>query len=147
VSNSMHIPVVRFPINLEELAKIVGNAFLDFGLEAPKLVFYPNSSGQGSIEGSIILAESDVRNNFCWITFGEYPEEVTGYDSTGLMASVKTRGSWLFAAIVSLGLLRLGGAMVFNDGGELDGKNEYTESDLKELIKKSIKIGEIYICK
>lgn len=145
MSSSMHVPVRRFPVDLEELKRMLDRAFLDFGLKVPELVFEPNPSGPGSIETSIILVESDAESNFCWITFGKCPEELTGPDATGMLASVKTRGSWLFAGVVSVGLLQLGGTIVFNDSGELDGRNEYTKANLKDLINRSLKLGELYI--
>ncbi len=44
-----------------------------------------------------------------------------------------------------MGLLQLGGTIVFNDSGELDGRNEYTKANLKDLINRSLKLGELYI--
>lgn len=144
MSNSLHVPVVRFPADLEELSGLLNRSFIDLGMPVPKFYFHPTSSGPGSVEKSIILAEGETQDNYCWITFAEYPKEATGPDATGKMASVKTRGSWLFAAIVCLGLLCLGGSIVFNDAGKLDGRNEYSSSDLESLIKNSLSIGDPY---
>lgn len=63
------------------------------------------------------------------------------------MGSVTTRGSWLFAAVVVLGLFAFGGSTAFNDSGELDGQPKYDAASIRKVIEDALASGEQYLAR
>jgi hypothetical protein len=96
------------------------------------------------VADSIVTVRGNGVQEHCWVSFGEYPTELTGADAATLMGDVTTRGSWLFAAVVVMALFEFGGSTAFNDSGELDGRPEYDAEALRRVIDAGLIAGNPY---
>ncbi|MBB5020605.1 hypothetical protein HNQ59_003930 [Chitinivorax tropicus] len=147
MSNSVFIPVNRLPISLDEIRLVISQAFEEFGLVPPEVEFDGSKDPSRALEDSIVTVHGKGVHEHCWVSFGEYPVELTGTDATTHMGDVTTRGSWLFAAVVALALFEFGGSIAFNDSGELDGRLEYDAMALRKVIDDGLAVGNFYLAR
>lgn len=136
MAGSIFIPLLVMPADTHEIRSAVDSAFAEFDLPSPKtwrdnkdLLVTSLSEGFVMIEG----AESGCQ---CWVSISRCAAELAGNEECSILADVKTRGSWLFAAVVSYAFCKTWGHTVFNDAGELDGQESYSAESLKEVIRK-----------
>jgi hypothetical protein len=147
VSNSVFVPIRRPPLALDEVQQAVNRAFEGFGLARPKVQLHEPENTPKALANSIVTVRGSGAHEQCWISFGEYPSELTGEDATTHMGDVTTRGSWSFAAIVVLALFEFGGSSAFNDSGELDGQPKYDAATLREVIGDAVASGNQYLAR
>jgi hypothetical protein len=147
MSNSMIVSVRKLPLSLSEVQQAFNRAFNEFGLAAPDVQVHDPESPPKPLSNSILTVRGAGPHEHCWISFGEYPTELTGSDANTHMGSVTTRGSWLFASVVVLGLFAFGGSTAFNDSGELDGRPEYDEEALRQAISAGLASGNHYLAR
>lgn len=138
MSNSLFIPVRRLPTSLDELQEAVNRAFDGFNIDRPDTKLHLPKVPAKSMADSIITVRGTAAEDHCWISFGEYPTDLTGSDMATQMGDVTTRGSWLFAAVVVVALFEFGGSTVFNDSGELDGRPEYDAASLRRVVDEAL---------
>ncbi|WP_159672099.1 hypothetical protein [Andreprevotia sp. IGB-42] len=145
MSNSVFVPVNRLPVSLEEVRQAIGQAFEELGLEPPEVQLHESKGSPKALGDSIVTVYGKGVHEHCWVSFGEYPAELTGTDTTTHMGDVTTRGSWLFAGVVVLALFEFGGSTAFNDSGELDGQPEYDSLTLRRVIDDGLAAGNLYL--
>ena len=147
MSNSVFVPVHRLPASLDEVRRSVARAFEGFGLAPPEVHLHEPTSPPKALADSILMVRGNGVHEHCWVSFGEYPTELTGADAATHMGDVTTRGSWLFAAVVAMGLFEFGGATGFNDSGELDGRPEYDAETLRQVLDAGLAAGNKYLAR
>lgn len=147
MSNSIFVPVHRLPASQDEVRQAVFRAFERFGLTPPDVQLHEPTSPPKAVADSIVTVRGNDVQEHCWVSFGEYPTELTGADAATHMGDVTTRGSWLFAAIVVMALFEFGGSTAFNDSGELDGRSEYDAEALRRVIDAGLIAGNLYLAR
>ncbi len=147
MSNSVFIPVHRLPASLDEIQQAVGRAFKGFGLASPEVQLHEPTNPPKALADSIVTVRGNGIHEHCWVSFGEYPTELTGADAATHMGDVTTRGSWLFAAVVVMALFEFGGSTAFNDSGELDGRPEYDAETLRRVIDAGLIASNQYLAR
>jgi hypothetical protein len=147
LSNSVFVSLHRLPLTLGEVQQAIYRAFEGFDLSRPEVLLHQVEGPPKSIVDSIVMVRGKGEHDHCWVSFGEYPQELTGADAATHMGDVTTRGSWLFAGIVTLALFEFGGARAFNDSGELDGQVEYDVAALRQVIADALASGKQYLTK
>lgn len=147
MSNSLFISICRLPLSFEELRQAIYQAFDKFALARPVVELHQTTNLAKSLLNSIITIHGKGTKEHCWISFGEYPIEITGEAATTYMGDVTTRGSWLFAAVVLFALFEFDGITIFNDSGELDGQAEYDMTGFQQVISNALSSGEQYLAR
>jgi Transposase DDE domain len=64
---------------------------------------------------------------------------VTEDERCEFLAGVSARTDWVFAGIVAYGFCKVYGGVVFNDSGELDGRDRYSCEALRETLSCSLR--------
>lgn len=145
MSSSIFVPVLQLPSGVDEVRKAIHRVFDEFCLPKPDVQQHPQNDPQKSIEDSIVMVRGAREHEHCWVSFGEYPADLTGTEASSHMADVTTRGSWSFAALVVLALFDFHGTVAFNDAGELDGQATYDEATLRQVIGGALASGKQYL--
>jgi hypothetical protein len=147
MSNSIFVPVLQLPSGVDEVRKVIHQSFDEFNLPRPDVQLHQPNDPQKSLRDSIVTVRGAREHEHCWVSFGEYPADLTGTDASAHMADVTTRGSWLFAAVVVLALFEFHGTVAFNDSGELDGQAAYDEATLRQVIGSALDSGKQYLAR
>jgi hypothetical protein len=147
MSNSIFVPVRQLPAGVGEVRKVIHRAFDEFKLPVPDVQLHQPNDPQKPLRDSIVTVWGAREHEHCWISFGEYPGDLTGTDASAHMADVTTRGSWLFAAVVVLAIFEFHGTVAFNDSGELDGQATYDEATLRQVIGGALASGKQYLAR
>lgn len=147
MSNSVFVPVHRLPASLDEVRQSVSRAFEGFGLAPPEVQLHDPKNPPAALADSIVTVRGGGVHEHCWVSFGEYPTELTGTDAATHMGDVTTRGSWLFAAVVVMALFEFGGSAALNDSGELDGRSVYDAEALRQVIDAGLAAGNPYLAR
>jgi hypothetical protein len=135
MSNSMFIPLLQMPADINEIASVVNSAFSEFNLPPSKIWLDSKDSLSTSLTDGFVMIEGAEDYNQCWLSISRCAAELTGDDECSILADVKTRGNWIFAGVVAYALCKIWGRTVFNDAGELDGQESYSAESLKEVIR------------
>jgi len=147
VSNTIFVPIKRLPRSIPEIQQAIYRAFERYRFPTPEVQTDPHEQQAKPVERSIITVRGVRQHDHCWISFNQYPAQVIDADLPMYMGEVTTRGNWLFAAIVVLGLFEFGETKAFNDSGELDGQPEYDATSLHKLILEAITDGKEYLAR
>lgn len=141
MSNSMFVPLLEMPPDIDTVASIIQSAFSEFQLCPPKIWVDSRSSPSTSVADGFIMIEGNQAGDECWVSLSTCSSELTGDDACSVLADVKTRGSWTFAAVVAYAFCKYSGRIIFNDAGELDGQESYSAASLGKLIQTMLRQG------
>lgn len=136
MSNSIFVPLMRMPLDISEVRDRLSSSFSEFGLPPPQIQFEPIASLPCSLIDGFILVEGTLESDQCWVSLSECGTALSGDDECSILADVKTRGNWAFAGVVAYAFCKMAGRIVFNDAGELDGRDSYTAESLREALTK-----------
>jgi hypothetical protein len=134
MSNSMFVPILKLPSDVEEIRSLIGDAFVYFGLPKPRVWLDGKNAKSQSLMDGFVMVEGAEKNDQCWVSISDCSPELTGDSDCAILVDVKTRSSWVSAGIVAYAFCKFAGRTVFNDACELDGKGSYTAASLEHAI-------------
>ncbi|QBE61742.1 hypothetical protein [Pseudoduganella lutea] len=137
MANSIFVPALRMPTDILELSSVINFAFAELGFLTPSVRIDKQGRESLSLTDGFIMIEGQHDKDQCWVSIGRCDPKFTGDAECCILCDVKTRGSWLFAAVVAYAFCKAWGRTVFNDAGELDGQETYSAESLKEVILKA----------
>jgi len=140
MANSMFVPILKLPSDVEEIRSLIGDAFVYFGLPMPRVWLDGKNAQSQSLMDGFVMVEGAEKNDQCWVSISECSPELTGDSDCAILMDVKTRSSWVFAGIVAYAFCKFAGRTIFNDACELDGKESYTAASLEHAIRNALNV-------
>lgn len=134
MANSMYVPLMQMPENLDHVTEILAQALREFGIETFCVAFSGTSRSAGNLLSDFVLVESENSKGQCWITFSECSPDISEREGYCYIAGISTRGAWEGPGIVAYGLCKYAGYAVFNDSGQLDGQALYSIESLRAVL-------------